>query len=818
MSGSAPAAPPGSSVATLVDSLLAIGCEYAGSVSGHTGKFTCPNPGHADGRASFDVRVGRNGKAAFNCSPCASAGDRDEWVQVLRDAGVRWSGEPCEAEDVDWGPAADVVGGHGSKKDYGPEIGRDVYTYRFKDGRLNFMVARINYESGAKRFVVRHVPPGATKPVYSLPPEVLRTPLGLENFAEWRKAKEPIWITEGEKAALALISAGIDATTFHGGTNAPRHPRWTKWFKGFGEVRVWPDADEVGVEWAKVMVAELRAAGVTASMLGVADGGMKASDDAYDAIERLGGAESVRVLTKGDLDRMAALKPKPTVAVRPERPAPIRDVVRLADGREVEIVSASAAGGSGSGGVEPVVGAQPAAYPFAINVEPYDFAEEMLKREWGLESEEGLTLRYQDAEDTFWLWEPTKGHYAALRPREVRTIVRKALKGSRETVIVDKVVETRPVKAKPKNVTDVIEGFSTDAIVSPHGAGSLLPAAGGVPFRNGWLDASTGVLLPLTPLRDVRWVVPTDYDADDKREPAEWLKFLDSVGYTNMSQEHRLLKQWFGYLLSGRVDLAKGLILVGPKRAGKGTVLRVAEELMGEGAAATSLERFDPQKTFGLSNLIGKSLAVIGDARWGKNDSGRNAQLLIWTGGDLVPMEEKNRPVRSVRASARLMIASNETPKFYEASDALATRMLMLEFTESFYGSEDLDLSRRLISELPLIARWALDGLRDLSGVGRFSETARGLEMQKSVAQDASPVSRFVDECCEIGDVRDDKDNLWAEYKTWAGDENVFVGTKSAFFANLNAAFPGKVRAARGREGARRTQLLIGIKFVRDSR
>jgi P4 family phage/plasmid primase-like protien len=804
-----PSAPPGSSVARLVESLYGLGCEYAGSVSGHTGKFTCPNPGHTDGRASFDVRVGRNGKAAFNCSPCASGGDRAEWIEVLREAGVDWSGNECDPEDVDWGPAADLPGGGGGeKKDWGPEVGRDVYTYRFKDGRLNFKVARINYESGAKRFVVRHVGKDG-KVVWSLPPSVIRTPLGLENFAEWPDGTV-VYLVEGEKAATALLKHGVKATTFHGGTNAPRHPRWAEWFKRF-RVAVWPDADEVGVEWAKSLVLELRNAGVSAEMVAVVSDAVQASDDAYDAIERDALGDRRR-LTKGDLKRLAALKPKPVIE-RAERPARPRETVEY-NGREVEIVSASAAGSDGGSGE---VAPRAPAYPYAINVAPYAFAKEVLRREWGLGSDEGLTLRWQAAEGTFWLWEPAKGHYVPLHPDEVRAqVVDRLDRVARETVIVDKVSETRPVNMKPKNTEDIIKGFQTAAIVSPYGAGRLLPALGGVPFRNGWLDAATGVLTPLGPSRDVRWVVPADYDPSDAEAPAEWIKFLASLGFDDLTEEYRLLRQWFGYLLSGRVDLHKGLILVGPKRAGKGTVLRIAEELMGEGAAATTLERFDPQKTFGLSNLIGKSLATIGDARWGKNDTGRNAAILTWTGGDMVPMEEKNKAVRSVRASARLMIASNEPPRFYEASDALATRMLILEFTKSFYNAEDHGLASRLISELPLIARWSLDGLADLEREGRFSETAKGLEIQRSVARDASPAARFVEECCEVGQYKEDKDNLWAEYKAWADDENVFAGTKSAFFSNLNTSFPGKFRAVRSRDGSHRKQQIAGIKFVGD--
>jgi phage/plasmid-associated DNA primase len=40
------------------------------------------------------------------------------------------------------------------------------------------------------------------------------------------------------------------------------------------------------------------------------------------------------------------------------------------------------------------------------------------------------------------------------------------------------------------------------------------------------------------------------------------------------AEEIGTLQEWFGYILSGRTDLQKILLLIGPRRSGKGTTSR----------------------------------------------------------------------------------------------------------------------------------------------------------------------------------------------------------------------------------------------------
>lgn len=85
-------------------------------------------------------------------------------------------------------------------------------------------------------------------------------------------------------------------------------------------------------------------------------------------------------------------------------------------------------------------------------------------------------------------------------------------------------------------------------------------------------------------------------------------------------------------------------MLVGPKRAGKGTVLRVLKGLLGDhNVAAPTLSSLT--QNFGLAPLVGKPLAAISDARIGTRADSLVAveRLLSVSGEDPITVDRKYR-------------------------------------------------------------------------------------------------------------------------------------------------------------------------------
>jgi putative DNA primase/helicase len=172
------------------------------------------------------------------------------------------------------------------------------------------------------------------------------------------------------------------------------------------------------------------------------------------------------------------------------------------------------------------------------------------------------------------------------------------------------------------------------------------------------------------------------------------------------------------------------LLVVGPKRAGKGTIARVLTALVGQvnvaGPTLSSLA-----SNFGLSQLVDKPVAIISDARF----SGRSAEqaviverLLSISGEDTLTLDRKNREHLTVKLPCRFTILTNELPRLTDASAALPSRLLVLQLTRSWYGQEDTELAQRLLQERGGIFLWAVGGLRRLRQRGRFFQPTSGQE------------------------------------------------------------------------------------------
>ena len=135
-----------------------------------------------------------------------------------------------------------------------------------------------------------------------------------------------------------------------------------------------------------------------------------------------------------------------------------------------------------------------------------------------------------------------------------------------------------------------------------------------VAVANGLLEVETRRLLPHSPQFFNQTAVPFDYDKDAP-QPKRWYDFLDAL-WLDEADAIDVLGEWFGYVISGRLDLHKILVMVGPTRGGKGVIARILIALIGKhNVCGPTLSSLGGE--FGLAPLLGKSLAIISDARSG---------------------------------------------------------------------------------------------------------------------------------------------------------------------------------------------------------
>jgi putative DNA primase/helicase len=377
----------------------------------------------------------------------------------------------------------------------------------------------------------------------------------------------------------------------------------------------------------------------------------------------------------------------------------------------------------------------------------------------------------------------------------------------------EKIVPWAPNKRKIANLMEAVDAVthlpsSTDAPSWTVGDGPQTVVA----CRNGILDIATRKLHEPTPRFFNLVSSPLDYEPAAP-EPAEWLKFLD-VLWPGDPDAVRLLQEWFGYVLSGRTHQQKAFLLIGAPRSGKGTIARILTALVGKGhVAAPTLSGM--ATNFGLSTLIGAPLAIIGDARKIPRSEATTVveRLLSITGEDSLDIDRKYRDPWTGRLSTRFMILSNELPNFADASGAIASRLVILNLTQSFLGKEDKELGGRLMAELPGILRWALDGLDSLTKRGYFVQPESSDTATSILAENVSPVRAFLEQCCILGaDQSVPKDVLYAAWASWCEStaKRDHIGTAATFGRELFAALP-TLRETRPRIGGARVQAYAGL-------
>lgn len=353
----------------------------------------------------------------------------------------------------------------------------------------------------------------------------------------------------------------------------------------------------------------------------------------------------------------------------------------------------------------------------------------------------------------------------------------------------------RPTKTKVEHILDALRAVSnlpasaqapswlgTDPGLDPRDMLALQNGLLHIPTRT--LHPSTATFFGLNEL-----MFPFDASAST---PSAWLHFLETL-WPDDVESRETLQEFLGYLLTSRTHLQKILMIVGPKRSGKGTIARVTRRLLGDRnvCGPTLAAMSEP---FGLSVLIGKSAAIIADARiGGRTDTAVVAErLLSISGEDAISIARKFLPDWTGQLTTRFLLLTNELPRIEDASGALSSRFLVLTLHESFYGREDHDLFERFVPELPGILNWALEGYDRLCARGRFTQPASSAALIQEFEDLGSPIGAFIRDRCEVGRGYEAMQTaIFDAWKSWcqeAGREK--PGTIQGLGRNLHAAVP----------------------------
>jgi putative DNA primase/helicase len=468
-----------------------------------------------------------------------------------------------------------------------------------------------------------------------------------------------------------------------------------------------------------------------------------------------------------------------------------------------EVIAELEAGNNGHG----AAGGQLPAAPWPAPQDPMGVARRFI----GMFLPDDCTMRYWRGG---WMkWRPS-GQWIEIERTAVSTVLYETLEDA-TYYSGDKLKPWQPTRRKVGDVLDALGAcvFLPETVDAPAWLDDVVgpPAGEMVAVENGLLHVTTRELHAHDPRFFTRVAVPFAYEQEARA--ARWLGFLDEL-WPNDPHAIAALQEFFGYVVSGRTDLHKVLLLIGPTRAGKGVIARVLTALVGKGnVAGPTLASLGTN--FGMSPLLGKPLAIVSDARLGDGNAHQVVErLLSISGEDFITVDRKYREPWTGKVPARFFIISNELPNFGDASGAIANRFVVLELGHSWLGRENTRLTGELLTELPGILSWALDGLDRLTTTDRFTTVQSSEDAILALQDIVSPTAAFVRDRCDKGPGYEvPVTSLFDAWKRWCETNgNDRAGNVQRFGRDLRAVVPG-LKVVQPVEGGHRVRHYTGVRL-----
>lgn len=261
-------------------------------------------------------------------------------------------------------------------------------------------------------------------------------------------------------------------------------------------------------------------------------------------------------------------------------------------------------------------------------------------------------------------------------------------------------------------------------------------------------------------------------------------QLLESIWPDDAIAREELCKM-FGLMLAPITKYQKVFFFEGLPGSGKGTLTRVIQALVGEHNRA-ALQASSFLERFGLSGCLGKLLATVSEANPDeRKDSalpGRAVDLIkSISGEDDVQVDRKGKEPFSGKLFCRFLLSANNAFKALDSSGALHRRLYLFRF-EHKPASEDVNLTAKLLEELPGIANRAMEGLYRLTREDGFRAIPSSRDRMHALLRQQSPARNFAVEnlrAAQPGDEPVAQGEVQAAFHRWCQSNGIEMNARN---------------------------------------
>lgn len=297
-------------------------------------------------------------------------------------------------------------------------------------------------------------------------------------------------------------------------------------------------------------------------------------------------------------------------------------------------------------------------------------------------------------------------------------------------------------------------------------------------LKNGVVSLDKHELFPHHP--DYLSTVQLPISYDPNATAPSFKQFLKEIT-SNNNELIQVHQEIFGYLLSSETKAEKAFFFYGSGANGKSVLASIITQLVGEeNISSVPLSDFGQQ--FGLESLINKTVNIAAENEMGgKALKTENFKAIV--SGDTITINIKYRPAISYKPHCKLVFLVNTLPDSMDVTNGFFRKLMLVPFNRTFKQAErNVNLTQELLSELPGILIWGMEGLKRLRENNyQFSKCNVIEECHQMYNEEQNPVIDFFHEHVALNaSVQTKQSDFHEKYLRWLAIQGIDdKGTKS---------------------------------------